>query len=437
MSFRTRLALVSAAAVAVAAVAASAAAYFLVRDTLRDEVDGALLAQADRRRPGGIPALRPPAFGGPPGYAQVLTADGRTLRPRGASRPLPVSEGALAVARGERSRSFDDAEADDVHLRVLSVPLDDGSALQIARPLDEVDATLSRLRLALLGVAGAGVALAALLGLAVSRAAIGPLRRLTETAEEVTRTHDLSRRVGVDGDDEIGRLSAQFDAMLGELAASEQAQRQLVADASHELRTPITAVRASVDLLARHDDLPSEERGAALAVARGQLEELSALVTDIVDLARDGAEPAAALEALRLDEIVVAAVESARRAAPSITFEVTAEPTIVDGLRDRAARAVSNLLDNAVKWSPQDGAVEVTVRDGTVSVRDHGPGFADSDLPRVFERFYRADAARGTPGSGLGLAIVRQVAELHGGSVEAANAAGGGAVVRLTLSATS
>ena len=439
MTFRARLALASAAAVAVAVVAASGAAYVLVRGELRGEIDDALARQADGAMPFHEGGFDPPrgTFGGPPGYVQLLTPAGDTLLPRGETEPLPVTGAALLVARGERGAAYEDIDVGGAHLRLLTVQRRSGVALQIARPLDEVDAVLDRLRTLLLAVGAGGILLAAALGLAVARTAIGPLRRLTETAEEVTRTHDLSRRVGVDGGDEIGRLGTQFDAMLGELAASEQARRQLVADASHELRTPITAVRASVDLLARHDDLPPEQRDAALATARAQLEELSALVTDVVELARDGAEPAAVLEPLRLDEIVLYGIDRARLAAPSVRFEVTTEPTIVDGLRDRVARAVANLLDNAAKWSPAGSVVEVTVRHGSVSVRDHGPGFAETDLPRVFERFYRADAARGTPGSGLGLAIVRQVAELHGGSVQASNAAGGGAVVQLTFSATS
>jgi two-component system sensor histidine kinase MprB len=436
MAFRTRIALAAAVAVAAAVVTASVAAYVLVRSELRGEVDAALARQAPGTPSPGDDILEPrrPRFGGPPGYVQVVTADGRTLRPRGATDELPVTDAALAVARGEQVEAFEDVRADGAHLRMRTTALRSGAAVQIARPLDEVDAVLDRLRTWLLLVGAGGVVLAAALGLAVARTAIGPLRRLTETAEDVARTRDLSRRVGVQGDDELGRLGARFDEMLGALETSERAQRQLVSDASHELRTPITAVRASVELLARHDDLPATEREAALRIAREQLEELSALVTDVVDLARDGTEPEAPRAAFRLDEVVEAAVERARAAAPGLTFDVDAEPCIVDGVPDRAARAVTNVLDNAIKWTAPGGRVTVTVAGATVTVRDGGPGFDPTDVPHVFERFYRSPSARGTPGSGLGLAIVRQVAELHGGSVEAENAPGGGAIVRVRFS---
>ena len=443
MSFRTRLALASALAVAIAVVAASAAAYVLVRDGLRDEVDRALQVQADRiGRPGDdgrpgrpeVPGLRPGPFGGAAGFAQVVLADGSTRRSPRSDSALPVSAGSLAVARGEHDEWVEDTRADGVHLRVLTVPLGQGAAVQLARPLDEVDATLRKVRLALLGVGAAGIVLAALLGLLVSQAAIGPLRRLADEAEAIAVTHDLTRRVGITGADEIGRLGSRFDEMLAGLDASERARRQLVADASHELRTPITSIRTNVELLARHADLPAAQRAAALATARTELEELSALVTDIVELARDGGGPPPLLDEFRLDAVVVDAVERARRAWPGLTFTLDAEQCVVNGVAERVARAVANLLDNAAKWSPAGGVVEVTVRDAEVTVRDHGPGIDEADRPHVFDRFYRAAAARGRPGSGLGLAIVRQVADLHGGSATAEEAPGGGALLRLRLS---
>jgi two-component system sensor histidine kinase MprB len=266
--------------------------------------------------------------------------------------------------------------------------------------------------------------------------------RLTATAEQVTETGDLRHRIATDpagaADDEPARLAAAFNAMLAALAGSRDAQRQLVADASHELRTPLTAIRANVELLGHAPDLPRPEREAMLASARSQLEDLTVLVGDLVDLARpDGAGGACGddePEDIRLDQLVLAAVERARRHAPPGTaFTVAVEPTIVRGTRARLARAVGNMLDNAVKWSPPGGAVEVETHEGTVIVRDHGPGIADADLPHVFDRFYRAPAARGLPGSGLGLAIVRHVADAHGGTVRAERADGGGTLVRLAL----
>ncbi len=259
------------------------------------------------------------------------------------------------------------------------------------------------------------------------------MRELSETAEHVARTRDLSRRIEARGGDELSRLAGSFNTMLQALERSMRSQRQLVSDASHELRTPLTSVRTNLEVLARaNGTLPEEERARMLGDVTGQLDELSGLVGDLVDLARDGA-PDEPLEAVRLDLLVGEAAERARRLHPGREIRLDAAETLVQGSPGRLDRAVSNLLDNAEKWSPPGQPIEVDVRDGGVVVRDHGPGFSGEDLPRVFDRFYRARSARGLPGSGLGLAIVRQVAEAHGGSVTAANADGGGAELRLAL----
>jgi two-component system sensor histidine kinase MprB len=321
------------------------------------------------------------------------------------------------------------------HVRVLTAPLAPGAGLQIARRLDEVDRTMRRLATILVVFTIAGVVLAALLGRAVAHAALRPVRRLTDATEHVAETQDLSRRLDVEGSDELSRLAASFNAMLGALERSVAAQRQLVADASHELRTPLTSVRTNIEVLARADELPEPERERLLADVVGQLEELTAIVADVVELAR-GNEPDERTEEMPLDELVEDAVERARRLAPGLTWETELEPTVVRGNAERLARAVGNLLDNAAKWSPPGGTVGVAVHNGEVVVRDHGPGIDAGDLPRVFDRFYRSPAARGLPGSGLGLAIVRQVAEAHGGRVLAQNAPDGGAVLRIVLPAT-
>ena len=277
-----------------------------------------------------------------------------------------------------------------------------------------------------------GIVLAAVLGRAVAEAALAPVRRMSEATRRVTATQDLSERLEVSGRDELSSLAADFNVMLGELDRSLAAQRQLVADASHELRTPLTSLRTNVELLARGAEVSSDERRAMLEESVVQIEELTALVGDVVELAR-GNRLDEAPQPVRLDELVDAEVERAGRHAPSIRFETDLEPSMVPASPSALARAVANLLDNAAKWSPEAGVVEVGVRGGVVTVRDHGPGIADADLPRVFDRFYRAPAARGLPGSGLGLAIVRQVAEAHGGRVSAARADGGGSVFRLEL----
>lgn len=444
VSFRARVTLAAAAAVALAVALASVAVYFMARSVLRDQVDAGLADRAEQiarspvreLRHSLYPAFPPPLLGGPGGYTQLVTVDGAVRRPLGAEVALPVSARHLAVAAGSEEAFYEDARVAGTHVRILTVQLAPGLAVQIARPLTEVDDVLADLRLILLLVALGGVALAAVLGLAVARAALAPARRLTETAEEITATGDLSRRVEVGGSDELGRLASSFNAMLGALEQSVLAQRRLVADASHELRTPLTSLRTNVELLARGNGLSPDERRRLLDDVEAELEELTTLVADVVELARDG-ERDLHMEEVRLDALVADAVERARRHAPEVRFHADLTESVVRGDPGRLHRAVSNILDNAAKWSPPGGVVEVRVRGGEVSVRDHGPGIAAEDLPHVFDRFYRSPAARGMPGSGLGLAIVRQVAEAHGGRVAAEQAEGGGTLVRLILTTTS
>ena len=315
---------------------------------------------------------------------------------------------------------------DGVHLRVLTASDADGGAVQVARPLTEVDRVLRRLRIVLLLVGLAGIGAAALIGQLVARAALAPVSRFTRRTEALTADPDLSARLEVKGGDELARLARSFNATLDALERSVESQRHLVADASHELRTPIASLRANIQMLSDAERLPKEERDSLRADIIEELDALTALVADVVDLAR-GSEPREAADDVALDRIVQQALEVARRRAPGLRFEARLEPTLVRGIPDRIARAVANLLDNAAKWSGNEGLVEVSLKDGVLTVRDHGPGFDEQDLPHVFDRFYRADEARRLPGSGLGLAIVRQTAEAHGGWVRARNAEGGGA----------
>jgi two-component system sensor histidine kinase MprB len=443
VTFRARVAVAAAVAVAVAVALASAAAYAIARNQLRLGVDRALEARAativaspvrtllgpDRR----ALEVPPPPFGGTAGYVQLVEPDGRTDRPGGERVPLPVDERVRAVAAGEARSYFVDANVAGVHMRILTTPLYPGlAALQVARPLTEIDGVLARLRWILLLVAAGGIALAAGLGLLVSRASLIPVSRLTRAAEHVAETHDLSLRVDVGGNDELARLAASFNTMVAALAEAVRAQRRLVADASHELRTPLTSLRTNVELLARVGALSEEERAAALRDVQTELEELSVLVGDVVELAREG-EADLPAEDVRLDMLVSEAVERARRRAPETRFDTDLRPSLVRGVPARLGRAIANVIDNAVKWSPPGTPIDVRVAGGEVAVRDHGPGIDASDLPFVFDRFYRAPAARGLPGSGLGLAIVRGVAESHGGVAVAEPAPGGGALVRISL----
>jgi len=264
----------------------------------------------------------------------------------------------------------------------------------------------------------------------VARTALTPIVRFTRRTETLSGSLDTSQRVEVRGRDELARLASSFNATLDALERSAQAQRQLVADASHELRTPIASLRANIQILDEAERLPAEEQENLRRDIVEELDELTSLVSDVVELAR-GSGIVAVREEVRLDEIAAAAVERTRRRG-ELRFDLELEPTVVRGDPDRIARAVSNLLDNARKWSPAGGVVEVALRDGVLTVRDHGPGFDVGDLPNVFERFYRAKQARKLPGSGLGLAIVRQAADAHGGYARAENAQGGGA--RLVVS---
>jgi two-component system sensor histidine kinase MprB len=468
MSFRRRIVVLAAGAVAAAIALAAVVTYVVVGRELHAGVDASLRQQRPRvaivSRASGpgpgqsvagkavgqsfstqalddLPAgadqlfqaeLPKTEIGGTSGLAQITLSNGNVIASALGAK-LPTTATDREVAAGKRGEALRDVTIRGVHMRVLTTRGPEGSLLKVAKPLTDVDDTLGRLRWILFAVTIGGIGLASGFGVAVSRAAARPLGRLTATAEQVTATGELHHRIEPEGDDEPGRLAASFNAMLGALDASRDAQRQLVADASHELRTPLTSIRANVELLERARDMEPGERAQVLASVRGQLEDLTILVGDLVDLARPGDRAVEPPEDLRLDELVHDSVQRARRLAPATQFTLDADACIVSGSRARLARAVGNLLDNAVKWSPPGQPVEIAVGAGEVTVRDHGPGIAQDDLPHVFDRFYRARAARGLPGSGLGLAIVKQVAEAHGGSVVAESAPDGGARLRLSL----
>jgi two-component system, OmpR family, sensor histidine kinase MprB len=443
MSFRARLALVAAAAVALAVLTASFVIYFVVRNQLRATLDNSLQTTAQQLQTS--PAHDFEHFGVPTGelggatvYPQGVDANGKVY-PVPSPRPkvaLPVNNDVIAVARGERGAFFSDTHVSQTHLRMLTFPYGTGGAVQIARSLTEVDHSLGRIKNLLILIAGGGIAIAAALGLAVSRAALAPVRRLTAATENVTETGDLSDRIAVGGRDELSRLAGSFNAMLGALEESSRAQRQLVADASHELRTPLTSLRTNIEVLASERTLPAGERERLLTDVVDQLSEMTTLISGLIDLAR-GEQQTAEPEEVRLDLVAAEAVDRARRNRPAVTFTTDLQESMVRGVPATIERAVANLLDNAAKWSPPNAEVEVAVRDGEVSVRDHGPGIDEEDLPHVFDRFYRSRSARGQPGSGLGLAIVRQVAVAHGGEVVAERAVGGGTRMTLRLNGSS
>jgi two-component system sensor histidine kinase MprB len=443
VSFRARIAIAAAAAVALAVVLASVLVFFVVRDQLRGQIDETLQQRAGKIAPHELSEVKSPGgesflsvragFGEPNTFVQLVREDGTTLSSIDGVHLAPGSRAVELARDGRPGESyFSEATVADVHVRVLTFAFGPGLAVQVARSLTEVDDTLAQIRLYLLLIAGGGITLAAALGLLVSGAALAPVRKLTETAERVSQTGDLSERIDVDGRDELSRLAGSFNAMLAALEDSNRAQRQLVADASHELRTPLTSLRTNIEVLASDRALPAEERGRLLSDVVEQLGEMTTLIAELIELAR-AEEQTLQAEDVRLDLLAADAVERARRNRPGVIFTTRFEEAVVHGVPGTIERAISNLLDNAAKWSPPGAEVEVEVRDDRVTVRDHGPGIADEDLPYVFDRFYRARSARGMPGSGLGLAIVRQVAEAHGGDVVAEQAEGGGTriVVRL------
>jgi two-component system sensor histidine kinase MprB len=470
MTLRSRIAAVASVSVALAVLAAAIGLYVAVRSDLRGEIDSALRARADAfpfmrepggrgiggagasypgggtgegggsepaadgdGGPGGFPGhIQPAPFGAASGYVQFISPQGTVFVPGGqGSSPTRIAVTAQdrAIASRGSGSSLTERSVKGTSLRVLTEGASGGGALMIARPLTEVNHELSRLLLILALIGVGGIVLAALLGTLVARTALAPIGRFTRRTETLTGNLDLSQRLEVKGRDELARLAESFNATLDALESSIQAQRHLIADASHELRTPISSLRANIQILGEADRLGAEELAGLRRDIVDELDELTALVGDVLELAR-GATPAAVRDDVRLDEVVEAAVERARRRS-DLRFEVSVEPTMVSGQGDRIGRAVSNLMDNARKWSPDGATVEVALKDGVLSVRDHGPGFAEADLPFVFDRFYRAQDARKLSGSGLGLAIVRQAAESCGGFVEAQNAPGGGALLRV------
>ncbi|MBA3809696.1 MAG: HAMP domain-containing histidine kinase, partial [Solirubrobacterales bacterium] len=469
MSFRRRITIVSAAAVAVAVVLASLLTYFLTSDQLHRQLEDQLrnrshaatrlerflksstvVSDNERlaldlngiandsapdstaaktsgeakasKRAGRFPqkisyaAAARNLFGRLPpgpdqvrGYQQVVNSTGRIVARSAHDISLPVDAATLILAKHGGASFLRDAHVRGIHLRIIAEAFGKGRVVQLAQPLTEVDSLLARLRLILALLVVGGIALAALLGRLVADAAVQPLRRLTQAAEHVAVTRDLSRRIEPVGEDEIGRLAGSFNAMLDALErsvsaldASVHAQRQLVADASHELRTPVTSLRTNIEILQHQGpSMDREEQRGLLSDVVEQIEELTLVINDLIDLAR-GEEQREDCEELRLDLLVEEVLERARRHAPGTPLRVSLEPTLVTGVPARLERAVSNLIDNAIKYSPAGEPVDVTLYATELSVRDYGPGISAQDLPHIFDRFYRGADARGRPGSGLG-----------------------------------
>ncbi len=467
MSLRVRMGVAAGAAVAIAVIAVAVSSYAGMRSELLGQVDSGLqgLAAQILHQPngGGLPGLfgagggggggsgptsgggdcdhhlgidgAGPGFGAAAGLRQFVSESGQRCPSPGPQ--LPIDAHTKAVAASGQGQFYTNVTVSGHHLRMLVKGAAGGGALQVALPIGDVDNALSSQLLLLVLIAAGGIALAAVLGLLVARTALAPIGRFTRRTESIAGNAERleHERLDVHGNDELARLARTFNTTLDALEQSVQAQRNLVADASHELRTPIASLRANLQLLRDEQLLSPEDRDALRVDMIEELDELTRLVGDVVELAR-GSKLSGEPGDVRLDRIVTDSSERARRRAPELNFKVNLEPTLVSGDGDRIARAVINLLDNASKWSPPGGLVEVDLKGGVLTVRDHGPGFQEEDLPFVFDRFHRAQAARSKPGSGLGLAIVRQAAEAHGGFVEASNAPGGGALMRIGFGPT-
>ncbi|HEY4400512.1 MAG TPA: HAMP domain-containing sensor histidine kinase [Acidimicrobiia bacterium] len=439
MSFRARLTLLCVLAVAVTVVLASVVSYFAVSKRLHDQTDNSLRADSTRlaKLPNAEIAL--PYFDLPTpsarDYLRVTSADGTSKIPSDQPIAIPLRPIDVKIARGDVRFAFRDAVVDGKHLRIASAAAPDGQSVQFAKNVDDVDATITDLRTTLLIVGGLSICVAALLALLVARASLRPVTRLTRAAERVATTQDLAASIDVRRRDELGRLASSLNAMLAALDTSREQQRELIRDASHELQTPLTSLRTNVEVLTGRPSMPEPERRRLLADVSQQVAELTALMDNLVELARDPDTPTEETTEIDLDRLVTDAIDRARLRAPDVTIELDLEPTRVEGRRHQLERAIVNVLDNACKWSPPGGQVDVRLRNGTITVRDHGPGIDREDLPRVFDRFYRAPAARAMPGSGLGLAIVRRVVDAHGGSVALEPASGGGTVARIHLPA--
>ncbi len=445
MSLQLRLSLLVLALVTAGVAAAAWAAFVVTEHELRAEADTFLLQRATSIAGGqrgpvpgdivitDVPEGRPPmSFFQSDAAIQVLDEDAVPLFEVAGQPPLPIADAEAELARSGGQEIFRDVDIDGVHHRLLTFPVEGGGAVQVARDMTETDDVLAGLGIRLAAIGAAVAAVAAGASLVLARRATRPIRRLTATAEHVAATEDLASPILVDRTDEVGRLATSFNAMLAALATSREQQHRLVQDASHELRTPLTSLRTNIEVLARTEDLDADEHHRLVADIELELGELTHLANELVDLATEGRidEPVQPVELAGLVDTVASRFR--RRTGRSIVV-ATDRPATVDAHPTMLERAVSNLVDNALKFSAPDTSVELRVTGTRVRVRDHGPGIAPDDRERVFDRFYRGAADRTRPGSGLGLAIVRQAVLAEHGTLVVQDAPDGGAILGFDL----
>ncbi|MET7682712.1 HAMP domain-containing sensor histidine kinase [Streptomyces sp. NPDC005423] len=466
LPIRSRLAMLVAAAVAFAVAAVSVTCWFIVQGKLYAQVDNQLKTSAARPQQRsfmdainncGQTQSAPDTNGlHPPSeyYFQVVRSNGSSCVPSDSPGTVKVTGDDTGVAKNPtESVVHNGVDKNGKSVRVLTTPLvtldSNGNrtvvpdaALLYALPLAGTESTLNELALLLLLVSGIGVLGAGVAGLAVARAGLRPVDKLTEAVEHVARTEDLTIRIPVedDSDDEVARLSRSFNSMTSSLASSRELQQQLIADAGHELRTPLTSLRTNVELLTRSEEtgrpIPPADRKALLASVKAQMTELASLIGDLQELSRSEGQRGERVQVVALQDTVEAALRRARLRGPELTITADVQPWFVRSEPSALERAVVNILDNAVKFSPEGGTVEVQLNDGVLTVRDHGPGIPADELPHVFDRFWRSPSARALPGSGLGLSIVARTVQQAGGEVTLSRAPGGGTVATVRLPGT-
>ncbi|MEU0834410.1 HAMP domain-containing sensor histidine kinase [Streptomyces sp. NPDC005969] len=452
LPLRSRLAILVATVVAVAVAAVALACWVTTRDRLTEQLDNGL----KRAQPGqaDVDALRLSCAGQLPPNLHIFISPGYTVQLVSATStgactapgksPIPVQRADRAVAAGVQRDAVHTTRAKDgTKMRVYTSVVQNGplsqpgTAVSVAVPMDQVTDPLNQLAVVLLIVSGIGVIGAAAAGLWVARTGLRPVDELTDAVEHVARTEDLSLRIPVEGEDEIARLSRSFNSMTASLATSRDRQAQLIADAGHELRTPLTSLRTNIELLARSDEtgrpIPPDDRRALMKSVTAQMTELASLIGDLQELARPDAAQPGPLQVVGLHDIASAALERARLRGPELTITADLEPWYVRAEPAALERAVVNVLDNAVKFSPQHGTVAVALRGGELTVVDQGPGIPAEDLPYVFERFWRSPTARQLPGSGLGLSIVARTVQQAGGEVALHPSPGGGTKASIRL----
>ncbi|KKD07307.1 HAMP domain-containing sensor histidine kinase [Streptomyces sp. WM6386] len=453
LPIRARLSLLVAAAVAFAVAAVSVTCWFIVQGKLYEQVNNDLSKMVARGvGPDGVivcaDSSNKDEFQPKNGYFQLVRQNGTTCVPRYSEGTVKVTDSDKEVIKRAditkaNYRNGTDGDGNAVRVLTMYKGIDQvtsqPAALMVATSLKGTQSTLNELALILLLVSGVGVLGAGAAGLAVARAGLRPVDKLTEAVEHVARTEDLSVRIPVeeDSEDEVARLSRSFNSMTSSLASSRELQQQLIADAGHELRTPLTSLRTNIELLTRSEEtgrpLPEADRKALLASVKAQMTELAALIGDLQELSRSEGQRGERVQVVSLEDTVESALRRARLRGPELTIDADLQPWYVRAEPAALERAVVNILDNAVKFSPEGGTIDVQLTEGVLTVRDHGPGIPADELPHVFDRFWRSPSARALPGSGLGLSIVARTVEQAGGQVTLGHADGGGTIATVRL----